>query len=149
MGQAQKAGTSESAEQALQRQQGRWVAVASRRDGQDAEETLVNSISRVVEADQVYWMRDGKRFAGTTIALDPSRDPKRIDVTPDGGPARDQRVLGIYCFEEDRLVICMADAGKPRPEKFTAESGEPHTLMTFRRAGNDDKKPKSNADKVK
>jgi uncharacterized protein (TIGR03067 family) len=79
----------------------------------------------------VVWKRDGKSFAGTRIELDPSRDPKAIDVIPDGGKDRGERVLGIYKLEGDRLTICMAAPGKPRPKEFKADKGSGCTLRTF------------------
>jgi uncharacterized protein (TIGR03067 family) len=102
-------------------------------EGQEAPEDLVRSIKRIVEGDHAIWERDGKRFAGTTIELDPAREPKAIDVIPDGGGNRGERVLGIYKLEDDKLTICMAEPGKPRPKEFRADKGSGHTLRTFRR----------------
>jgi hypothetical protein len=39
---------------------------------------------------------------------------------PDGGKDRGERVLGISKLEGDRLTICMAAPGKPRPGEFKA-----------------------------
>jgi uncharacterized protein (TIGR03067 family) len=130
-------GTATEAQQAtseeLVKQQGTWVAVSSRRDGEQAPEEIVRSITRTVEEDHVIWKRDGKGFAGTTIILDGSKNPKAIDVIPDGGPARGKRVLGIYRIEKDALTLCMADADLPRPREFKAEKGSRQTLMVFKR----------------
>jgi uncharacterized protein (TIGR03067 family) len=117
----------------LERHQGTWRATSSIYDGQEAPEAIVRSITRVVEKDHVVWKREGKSFAGTRIELDPSRDPKTIDVIPDGGKDRGERVLGIYNLERDRLTICMAEPGKPRPGEFKAEKGSGCTLRTFAR----------------
>jgi uncharacterized protein (TIGR03067 family) len=121
----------ESAREELERHQGTWRASTSVYDGQEAPEKIVRSITRTVEKDHVVWRRDGKSFAGTRIELDPSRDPKAIDVIPDGGKDRGERVLGIYKLEKDRLTICMASPGQPRPREFKAEKGSGCTLRTF------------------
>jgi len=115
----------------LERHQGTWRASTSVYDGQDAAPDIVRSITRTVDKDHVVWKRDGKSFAGTKIELDPSRDPKAIDVIPDGGQDRGERVLGIYKLEGDRLTICMAAPGQPRPKAFKAEKGSGYTLRTF------------------
>ena len=112
--------------------QGAWTATSSIYDGQEAPEALVRSITRTVEKDHVVWKRDGKSFAGTRIELDPSRDPRSIDVIPDGGKDRGERVLGIYKLEDDRLTICMAAPGQPRPKEFKAEKGSGCTLRNAR-----------------
>jgi uncharacterized protein (TIGR03067 family) len=117
----------------LKRHQGVWAATSSTFDGQLAPEPIVRSIQRTVNGDQVIWERQGKRFAGTTIAVDATREPNQIDVIPDGGPNRGERLLGIYNLEGDRLKICMARAGQPRPSAFTAEKGSGWTLQTFHR----------------
>jgi uncharacterized protein (TIGR03067 family) len=115
----------------LAQHQGTWRASTSVYDGQDAPAEVVRSITRTVEKDHVVWKRDGKSFAGTRIELDPSRDPKAIDVIPDGGKDRGERVPGIYKLEKDTLTICMAAPGQPRPSEFKAEKGSGRTLRTF------------------
>jgi uncharacterized protein (TIGR03067 family) len=117
--------------QELDRHQGTWRATSSIYEGQEAPAEVVRSITRSVEKDHVVWKRDGKSFAGTRIELDPSRDPKAIDVIPDGGKDRGERVLGIYKLENNRLTICMAAPGQPRPRAFKAEKGSGCTLRTF------------------
>jgi uncharacterized protein (TIGR03067 family) len=117
----------------LKKHQGTWVATSSIYDDQAAPEAIVRSIKRIVTDDHVVWERDGKRFAGTKIELDLSRDPKTIDLIPDGGPHRGERILGIYKLEDDKLTICTAGAGQPRPKEFKAGKSSGCTLQTFRR----------------
>ena len=124
----------DAAARELARQAGTWRVVSFEREGTITPAEVTRSIVRVVEGDHVVWKRDGKSFAGTTIVLDPSKRPAAIDVIPDGGRSRGERVLGIYTFEGDELVICMADAGKPRPERFASPSGGKLTLMRFQKA---------------
>jgi uncharacterized protein (TIGR03067 family) len=117
-----------------ERHQGTWQARSFVSDGVAAPADLVGSIVRVVEGDHVVWKRNGKSFAGTTVELDPSRTPRTLDVIPDGGPMRGERVLGIYRLDGDELTVCMAAPGRDRPKTFEAKSGSGQTLMTFRRA---------------
>lgn len=113
--------------------QGTWQAVAFVRDGKPTPDEVVLSITRTVEGDHIVWKRAGKAFAGTSFKLDPSTDPKTIDVIPDGGQNRDRTVLGIYKIEGETLTICMADPDRPRPKTFAAEVGDKQTLMTFKK----------------
>ncbi len=123
----------DAVERELERHQGAWAVVSMEYEGEQTPEEIARSIRRVVEKDHVAWLRDGKSFAGTRIELDPSSDPKAIDVIPDGGPNRGGRVLGIYKLEGDRLTICMAKPGRGRPKEFRAEAGSGYTLTTLRR----------------
>ncbi|WP_161602495.1 TIGR03067 domain-containing protein [Tautonia marina] len=117
----------------LARHQGTWAVERSIRDGKDGPTEVMKEIVRVVDGNRIVWKRAGKSFAATTFELDPAADPKTIDLIPEGGRNRGDRVLGIYRFDDDRLVLCTADPGKPRPLSFAAEPGDGQTLMTFRR----------------
>lgn len=118
----------------LDRHQGTWLATSFVRDGTGSPPEVVGSIRRVVVGDHVVWTRDGKSFAATTVELDPAQEPMTIDVIPDGGPSRGERVPGIYKLEGDTLTICMGEPGRGRPKEFKAVKGSGSTLMTFRRA---------------
>jgi uncharacterized protein (TIGR03067 family) len=118
----------------LAKHQGVWTTVSFHRDGKDTPDAIARSITRTVDGDHVVWKRNGKSFSGSTIVLDPTADPKTIDILADGGPARDKRVLGIYKLEDDRLTICTSDADQPRPKDFKAEKDSKRTLMVFDRA---------------
>jgi uncharacterized protein (TIGR03067 family) len=115
----------------LKRHQGTWIATASTFDGQNAPEEVVRSIKRIVTDDHVVWERNGKRFAGTKFALDSTTEPRTIDVIPDGGRNRGERILGIYKLDGDTLTICMAAPGQPRPREFKADKGSGWTLQMF------------------
>lgn len=118
----------------LARHQGIWRVVSMTRDGQESAEEIVESIVRIVEGTRVVWKRDGKSFAATELELFPNARPREIDVIPEGGPNRDQRVKGIYKLEDGELTICMADPNGERPKEFSAGKGEKTTLMRFHRA---------------
>jgi uncharacterized protein (TIGR03067 family) len=117
----------------LKQHQGTWIATSSTFDGQKAPEEIVRSIKRIVTGDHVVWQRNGKQFAGTKVLLDATKDPKTIDVIPDGGRNRGERILGIYKLDRDTLMICMAAADQPRPKDFKAEKGSGWTVQTFTR----------------
>jgi uncharacterized protein (TIGR03067 family) len=121
------------AKHGLKRHQGTWIATSSTFDGQKAPEEIVRSIKRIVTDDHVVWQRDGKQFAGTKVVLSSTNEPNTIDVIPDGGRNRGERILGIYKLDRATLTICMAAPGQPRPKEFGAEKGSGCTLQTFAR----------------
>ncbi len=125
----------DAARNELKRHQGTWIATSSTFDGQKVPEDVVRSIKRIVTDDHVVWERNGKRFAGSTVALDPAKEPKTIDVIPDGGRNRGERILGIYKLERGTLTICMAAPGSARPGEFKADKGSGWTLQTFTQGG--------------
>jgi uncharacterized protein (TIGR03067 family) len=117
----------------LKRHQGTWIATSSTFDGKKAPEEIVRSIKRIVTDDHVVWQRDGKQFAGTKVVLNSTNNPNTIEVIPDGGRNRGERILGIYKLNRDKLTICMAAPGQPRPKEFRADKGNGCTLQTFAR----------------
>jgi uncharacterized protein (TIGR03067 family) len=117
----------------LDRHKGVWRVTSFVSDGVEAPPEIARSIVRVVDGDHVVWKRDGKSFAGTTIELDPTKEPKAIDVIPDGGRSKGKRVLGIYRLDGDELIICMAGPDKDRPKTLEAAKGSGQTLMMFKR----------------
>jgi uncharacterized protein (TIGR03067 family) len=133
IGRGEVAVSHDAVEDELKRHQGTWAVTSSIYDGQPASEEVVRSITRIANDNHVVWKRDGKSFAGTTVQLDPAAEPKAIDVIPDGGRNRGERVVGIYKLDGDRLTICMAAPGQPRPKKFQADKGSGCTLRTFSR----------------
>lgn len=85
----------------LSRHQGTWSVERSVRNGKEGPPEVMKEIVRIVDGDRVIWKRDGKSFAATTFELDAEAEPKRIDLIPEGGPNRGDRVLGIYRFEDE------------------------------------------------
>ena len=82
-------------------------------------------------ASMTYTTGDHSRKA--TIAVDPSKSPRTIDVTLDDGPEKGMVAPGIYQIKGDELLVCGAQAGKDRPTGFTAKAGAGWTLMALKR----------------
>jgi uncharacterized protein (TIGR03067 family) len=71
---------------------------------------------------------DGKKHA-KVFAIDPTRSPKGLELSTKEG----KDGWGIFKFDDDRLVICMADPENDRPTEFSAKEGSKRLLMTIRR----------------
>lgn len=125
----------------LEPHQGVWQAVSYRIGEMETSKEIVDSIIREVKGDHVVWKRDGKSFAGTKMEVDPTKSPATIDLIPDGGAFKGEKVLGIYKIENDLLTLCMAPRGKPRPENWEAPKGSGISLMVFKKAPSPAKKP--------
>jgi uncharacterized protein (TIGR03067 family) len=103
--------------------QGVWQVTSFTRNGKETAKQTVDSIERMVDGKHVVWKRE----------LNPEINPKTLDVSPDGGTMKGEKLLGIYKLEGDILTICMAPKGKDRPAKFEAIPGTDDTLMVFKK----------------
>jgi RNA polymerase sigma factor (sigma-70 family) len=86
-----------------------------------------------------YFERSGETAHSVcTYKLDPSKNPKEIDLTPvdENNPDQLKRVLGIYTFEGEDLVLStfLKDGDKKRPTAFAGKPGSGQFVWRFSRA---------------
>ncbi|MBI3862132.1 MAG: erythromycin esterase family protein [Planctomycetia bacterium] len=116
----------------LARFQGEWVMEANEANGQSLLAERLTMYQRTVK-DDGYTIRINQPTGVSTIvgrfAINPSSDPGAIDAEPESGGL----MRGIYKFDGDRLTVCFALAGEPRPKEFAAKAGTPTTVTVWRR----------------
>jgi uncharacterized protein (TIGR03067 family) len=112
----------------LKRLEGQWRIVAAEQGGQPVEAndivvfsdhkcTVTNPTSKVV------WQN--------SLALDPSRTPKHMEVT---NTKTKQQWRGIYELKGDRLrVVFQGNNGGKRPTEFKTRSGSREVMYTYER----------------
>ncbi|HEY7315438.1 MAG TPA: TIGR03067 domain-containing protein [Gemmataceae bacterium] len=109
----------------LKKLQGTWVMAELEINGQQISEEKLKDTTLVIKDDQ-YITKIKDKTHETTFKLDPSKDPKEIDMFfPDGANAP-KVGKGIYRLDGDTFKLCRAQApGEDRPRDFvtTADSG--------------------------
>jgi uncharacterized protein (TIGR03067 family) len=115
----------------LERMQGDWAAESMMRDGQKFPDEDAQAYFRTVKGDTYTVFRFSKVSGKGTMKLDATKNPKTIDVTPDGGKI--QPMAGIYSLEGDILTLCTGQPGKPRPTKLASEPDSGITLAVWKR----------------
>jgi uncharacterized protein (TIGR03067 family) len=68
-----------------------------------------------------------------THKLDPSKNPKLIDITVTEGEGKGVVQLGIYELEGYVLTACFDPQGKKRPTELKTTAGSGHVLVTMHR----------------
>ena len=87
----------------------------------------------VIKGDTYTLELYGKRYERGTLAVDPAKQPKALDMTATEGKGKGDKKLGIYEIKGDQLRACLALPGMPRPTTFAADPGSNRLLGEYRR----------------
>lgn len=96
--------------------QGTWENVVTLQNGKSVEQFI--GVRLVVAGNKLAWERMGSNHDQTipaTFALDPTKDPKHFDWTPDGKTTVHKR---IYSLDGDMLKMSTNFGANPRPVTF-------------------------------
>jgi uncharacterized protein (TIGR03067 family) len=106
--------------------QGTWKLSAGEADGKALPEKQLKDGKLVVKGDDyTVTLADIGTVKGTQ-KLDPTKEPKTIDIKDASGPNKDKTCLGIYELKGDEFRVTFAPPGKARPTKFATapDSGQ-------------------------
>jgi uncharacterized protein (TIGR03067 family) len=119
--------------------QGQWDVVLLNRAGKErVGETLAGSFGSISQdsfrlVEEIRHGSMGKLVVEDyLVQLDPSKSSGEIDFVTPSGNEQGMTRLGIFALEGDRLKICMAAIGDPRPTDFVATEDPPCTLLEMR-----------------
>jgi len=130
----------------LERFQGHWEVTDLVEDGKVIPREAIREWlpsggrAEILENAIIFTSPHDRKKHVKVFWVDPTQYPKTIDVSTkertDG--------VGIYRFDEDRLIICLADPDEEdRPDDFSAAEGTHRMLMVLKRT----KAPSSGEDK--
>ncbi len=115
---------------------GSWRPVATENNGYKASEGDLTGILWIRDADGKWTARrNGKAVVEWAVKkIDPTQNPKTIDIEVAAGPYKGVVYLGIYELDGDTLRICFAMPDKPeRPTDFSAAKGTVRAFSEFKR----------------
>ena len=121
----------DAAKKDLQAMQGSWTVLTYVAGGRPALRSDMAKMQLTIK-DNASTFVNGKKTLHGTYTLDPSKNPKWLDIELTDGPSKGKRKLGLYAFENNQLKICVVEVGTPRPTELAAGSGT--TLETWERA---------------
>jgi uncharacterized protein (TIGR03067 family) len=75
----------------------------------------------------------GERKQEGAVKLDPSSQPRAMDIVHKTGPNKGKTERAIYLLAGNTLTICGAEAGQDRPTEFSTVGKPGHTLLVLRR----------------
>ncbi len=113
--------------------QGVWKIIAEVENGKETPPARNEKVRIRFTADKMI-VTEGDEKHEASYKLDPERIPTVIEVTPDDGPNKGKKALGIYQLSGDTLTICLTLAkDKDRPSDFTAKTDSGRVLFTLER----------------
>ncbi len=118
---------SEAEKQELEKVTGTWVQAGENVPPENAK-------VRLVYTGREFVGRLGEKvlFRGS-VKLDPTQNPKAIDLTLDSGPNKGKVSLGVYELDGDSYRGCLAAPGKVRPTRLSPEPDSGQQGFAFRR----------------
>jgi uncharacterized protein (TIGR03067 family) len=112
--------------------QGTWLASTAEFGGQKFPDEVRKSIKLVIK-DGKYTVTVGREPDKGTSKMDPSANPKAMDITGTEGPNKGKTMLAIYELKGDTLRVCYDVSGKKRPTEFKTAADTQLFLVTYKR----------------
>ncbi len=118
----------------LARLKGTWRWEAMVNEGQEVPAEQMKD-ARLIIGDNGEWSVTGAGGElGGTMTLDPSKNPKTMDVKFERGPEKGETSLGIYELTNDTWKICFGlRKANGRPTEFKSKPGSGHVYEDFKR----------------
>ena len=117
------------------RLQGTWAITALEMDGKQISPHDFAAARIVVEGDCFTSLGMGAAYSGT-LSLDPSANPRALDMRFDDGPEKGNTNPCIYEIAGDVWKLCIATRGTVRPKAFTSQPGSGFAVETLERDHN-------------
>lgn len=118
-----------------QRLQGTWKVMDFVVNGQVMDREVSNKITFLFHGDKLTTSTPSELGTGReySFKIDPSTNPKVIDLTILKGAFKDQTTPAIYELNSDELKLCMPNGFQDRPIGFTAAAGSQLGLFILKR----------------
>jgi uncharacterized protein (TIGR03067 family) len=121
------------AKKELERLQGTWVMAALEVNGEEVPRKKLVGTTLVIKGDK-YIVKVKDTTHETTIKLDPTKDPKAIDMYFPDGPELPKLSKGVYELDGDTLRICRRQApGGERPTQIGSWPDTNLFVVTWKR----------------
>jgi uncharacterized protein (TIGR03067 family) len=125
-------GVSPSAAEDLQKLQGVWEVAGGEVNGSAIPESDIPSITLTITDKSYRVDREGNIDRGS-FSVDPSKQPKQMDIQPNSGDDAGNKLLAIYEIGADSFRVCYAAAGDDRPKAFSTEPDSRRLVINYKR----------------
>jgi uncharacterized protein (TIGR03067 family) len=111
---------------------GVWTCESATVNGRKLDESVTASLKLALNGTQYTTKRGDEVLFDSTYSVDTDKNPPHIDMVGIG-ELSGKIGEGIYQVDGDRLTMCYAMPGNPRPLEFESNEGSNAQLMVWRR----------------
>jgi len=112
---------------------GNWDCTSAAVDGKALPEATVKKLRLTLTETQYRTEKGDEVLFDSTYTVDPSTNPKQINMVGTEGELNGKQAPGIYSLEADVLTLCYTMPGRPRPMRFESPTNSGVFLMTWKR----------------
>lgn len=113
---------------------GTWQMVTLVANGNKSADEDVKKLTVMNGPDGMWSLHsEGNVIVSGTTTVDPTQNPKAIDIKPATGQDQGKVYLGIYELKDNTRKLCFSPAGTKRPTAFTSTPGDEWILVEFER----------------
>jgi uncharacterized protein (TIGR03067 family) len=116
----------------LEEFQGNWTVVSMEMDGKFMSPETRQKIKLSIDGEN-YVFKNGDGGNAGLYKIDPTRNPKQLNIVIGGGEEKGKVYLAIYKIEGDTMTQCMELSNKNRPHEFTGKAGSGCALEIWQR----------------
>jgi uncharacterized protein (TIGR03067 family) len=118
----------------LERMQGTWEMHALEINGKEVPAKQFDGTLLIVKGSEYKTKVKGKEIAGFQLKLDPSKNPKELDMIQKQPDGTEKVIKGIYTFENNHFKMCRGlDASQERPTQFATWPDTGYFVVTWKK----------------
>ena len=102
--------------------EGTWVVESMQLDGKPLPEADRRKIRLTIKGENFTFTGSSGSEPGL-YKVDPTKDPKELNIVITEGDDKGKVYLVIYKFEDGKMIQCMRLDNKSRPREFTGNAG--------------------------
>ena len=124
----------EKAKKDLQQMQGTWIMHALEINGKEVPPQQIQDTYLTVKRDVYQTKTKKKEHDGLRLKLDPSKNPKAVDMIKTAPGGAEEVIKGIYLIEKDTLKICRGLSPEhERPNQFATWPNTNAFVVTWKK----------------
>lgn len=116
----------------LENFQGTWTVVSMEMDGKPLAEDKRQKIKLSIKGEN-FTFDNGDGAEPGLYKIDPTKNPKELNIVITEGSDKGKVYLVIYKFEGGKMIQCMELSNKDRPRQFTGRASSGCALEVWQR----------------